>query len=329
MTQALLLILLAAPDTIDTPKDAVARLVASVRKVDFAGAYNQLGDEGRRVLDKELTRSAKRLGLDPATATPKQVVAEYEKRFSMEPMAKQMVSGFTAKVLESSVKGDKARAKVQMVMGGRPETITMIFVLKDGQWRIDGIDASEAKTAANEMAAIATLRNITSAQAQFQAVGKADANQNGNGEYGTFGELSGAVAVRGGEKLNPPVLSRAFREVKDGVVTRSGYHFRIFLCDADGNAVGEEKGTKGVDARKAETTWCAYAWPVEYGKTGKRSFFVSQWGDILTVDHEAYSGKTGPAADSAFKQATVKGRITGQVAIGAVGNDGKQWKPVR
>ncbi|MHC4850361.1 MAG: hypothetical protein ACYTEG_18220, partial [Planctomycetota bacterium] len=98
---------------------------------------------------------------------------------------------------------------------------------------------------------------------------------------------------------------------------------------AQGNAVGEEKGTKGVDAAKAETTWCAYAWPVEYGKTGKRSFFVNQFGDILGLDHKGYSGKNGPKGDAAFKNDGTKGRITGDAAVGAVGNDGNEWKWVR
>ena len=53
-----------------------------------------------------------------------------------------------------------------------------------------------ARLSANETAAIATLRNITSAQAQFQQSGKADFDDDGTGEYGGFLELSGAKAGR-------------------------------------------------------------------------------------------------------------------------------------
>jgi prepilin-type N-terminal cleavage/methylation domain-containing protein len=53
-----------------------------------------------------------------------------------------------------------------------------------------------ARLNANESAAIATLKNISSAQAQCQASSVVDVNNNGAGEYGFFGELSGAVHAR-------------------------------------------------------------------------------------------------------------------------------------
>ncbi|MHC4491714.1 MAG: prepilin-type N-terminal cleavage/methylation domain-containing protein, partial [Planctomycetota bacterium] len=81
-----------------------------------------------------------------------------------------------------------------------------------------------ARLNSNETAAIATLRNIISAQAQFQTTARADENNNGVGEYGTFAEMSGALGVRAGAVLNPPVLSTAFRAVNaNGQVSRSGY----------------------------------------------------------------------------------------------------------
>jgi hypothetical protein len=242
MTYALLILLFAGPEPGDTPRAAVDRFVAAVRKVDLAGAYEQLGDGARGLLDKQMGRAAKRVGLDPATATPAQVIAEFEKRFANDA-GKQLIAAADVAVLESRVENDRATAKVRVTYAGRQETVTLTLVRTRGRWQINGVDASKARSRANEIAAIATLRNITSAQAQFQACAKADANQNGTGEYGTFGELSGAVEVRGGAKLNPPVLSTIFRKVDGGIVTRSGYHYRIFLCDAQGNAVGEEKGT--------------------------------------------------------------------------------------
>jgi len=39
-----------------------------------------------------------------------------------------------------------------------------------------------------------------------------------------------------------------------------------------------------VDPDLAETTWCAYAWPSNYGNTGNRTFFVNQGGDTETID---------------------------------------------
>src|SRR5438876_875707 len=51
-----------------------------------------------------------------------------------------------------------------------------------------------ARLSANETAAVATLRNIISAQAQFQQGAKADTDNDGTGEYGGFIELSGPAA---------------------------------------------------------------------------------------------------------------------------------------
>src|SRR5262245_65982285 len=53
-----------------------------------------------------------------------------------------------------------------------------------------------ARLSANETAAVATLRNLSSAQAQVQASGSIDGDGDGSGEYGYFGELSGAFNTR-------------------------------------------------------------------------------------------------------------------------------------
>ena len=94
-----------------------------------------------------------------------------------------------------------------------------------------------ARLNANETSAISTLRNVSSAQAQFQAGAKADVDTDGTGEFGMFRELSGAVGVRTandgsavGNVLNPPVLSGAFRTFNgNSEVSRSGYLFHMFL----------------------------------------------------------------------------------------------------
>ena len=103
-----------------------------------------------------------------------------------------------------------------------------------------------ARLNANESAAIATLKNISSAQAQCQASGIIDANGNGAGEYAYFGELSGGVAVRnneagglGTELISPPYLSAAFNNVVASRVQRSGYVFQVFLPDAAAAATAE------------------------------------------------------------------------------------------
>jgi prepilin-type N-terminal cleavage/methylation domain-containing protein len=187
-----------------------------------------------------------------------------------------------------------------------------------------------ARLNANETAAIATLRNIISAQAQFQSTSRADENVNGVGEYGTFGEMSGNNGVRGNATLNPAVLSSAFRSVSaTGTVSRSGYLYRIYLPGAAGVAVQEANSGgagAGLDADICETTWCAYAWPANYGNTGNRTFFVNQGGDIVATESSVYTATVGPVGDSAFRAGSVAGAITGITAAGATGLDGNFWK---
>ncbi len=189
-----------------------------------------------------------------------------------------------------------------------------------------------ARLSANETAAIATLRNILSAQAQFQQGAAADTDSDGTGEYGGFLELSGGGAGRMSAVLSPPVLSGAFRVLNAaGEVSRSGYFFRVYLPDAAGAGIGEPQSgytAALVDPDLVETTWCVYAWPVNYGQSGNRTFFTNQGGDVVATEVSAYSGTAGgPTSDAAFKPADA-GRITGAVAIGVAGVNGSVWKQV-
>jgi hypothetical protein len=195
-----------------------------------------------------------------------------------------------------------------------------------------------ARLNANESAAIATLKNISSAQAQCQASGVVDANRNGAGEYGYFGELSGNAPVRsdgegnvGDLKISPPVLSTAFGNVQGGRVVRSGYVFQMFLPDATGApvaaaATGGGRGAK-IDPSRAEVLWCCYAWPVSAGTSGKRVFFVNQGGDVLSARNAdgRYSG-TGKAVEpKAAFDAQGSGLLQDAAAANADGHDGQTW----
>ena len=193
-----------------------------------------------------------------------------------------------------------------------------------------------ARLSANETAAIATLRNIISAQAQFQQSGKIDEDNDGTGEYGGFNDLSGdpMVRVAMGPSLVPPVLSGAFRVLNAaGEVSRSGYFFRVYLPQimGAGAAIGEPTAgfvAASLEPDLCETTWCAYAWPVNYNQSGNRTFFTNQAGDVTATESSAYTGtNAGPLPHSAFL-AGMMNNILGNVAIGAVGGDTNTWKQV-
>src|SRR5689334_15194899 len=198
-----------------------------------------------------------------------------------------------------------------------------------------------ARLNANEATAIATLKNISTAQAQCRSSGVIDTNHNGAGEHAYFAELAGARPVRSdeaggatGELLIPPVMSTAFGTVISSCVTRSGYVFQMWLPDSAGVGVAENATGGGagcsIDARRAETQWCCYAWPQVYGNSGKRAFFTSMAGDILASRNAGtrYSGLTGgPAFASAFL-ASSSGRFDDPVAANATGIDAERWNTV-
>lgn len=198
-----------------------------------------------------------------------------------------------------------------------------------------------SRLSANEAAAIGTLRNISSAQAQCQASGKIDADNDGAGEFGYFAELSGEVNIRSAAvTIDPPMLSGAFRNVQDGVVNRSGYVFRMLLPDDSGIGV-PEAGAGGVNttapnANLAETTWACYAWPANFGNSGNRAFFVNQQGDVLSTNNIVlrYTGVPGatnsvtPTHEAAFVNGTTANGIVGVLAIGVTAADGQIWNVV-
>jgi prepilin-type N-terminal cleavage/methylation domain-containing protein len=213
-----------------------------------------------------------------------------------------------------------------------------------------------AKLSANETAAIATLRNLASCQAQVQTSGKIDCDNDGIGEYGTFIEMTGTAAVRKGftagapassdftaqgTQVNPPILSPALANVSAvGFVTKAGYAFMIFLPDnaspaqfahetvASPGAVpgiaGSPGGSKfGCDL--SETNWCAYAQPVARTNSGNRRFFVSQAGDVMQSANEkakADGVTTAIVGTSAYRGSN----ITSQIAVGTAGTDTDVWK---
>ena len=198
----------------------------------------------------------------------------------------------------------------------------------------------------NERFAIATLKSIATSQAQLQAFGAIDVNNDGAGEYGYFAELAGSVGIRdisgspGAELLRPPVLSAAFGRVTNqptmfgGVVTHSGYLFQIFLPHAlrlglpEGNTGGV--GPSAPDPDQSQVLWSCYAWPTSYGNSGKRAFFVNQQGEILATRNttQRYSGATTvPRYWSAFALGQTL-LMAGTIAANTMAWDNAVWVSV-
>ncbi|MHC4223119.1 MAG: type II secretion system protein [Planctomycetota bacterium] len=193
-----------------------------------------------------------------------------------------------------------------------------------------------SKINANETSAFANLRTIVSSQLGFANRKEADLNTNGTGEYGTFGEMSGNIAVRaanGGTRyLAPTVINPSFRAISTlGEMMRSGYYYRIYLPGTGGAGLLELPGggaSEDVNAALAESNWCVYDWPQKFGTTGRKTFFVSQGGDITYTEDSLYSGPGAPIqAGAALREPGVLSNILGVPASGGTGRDGNIWRP--
>ncbi len=106
------------------------------------------------------------------------------------------------------------------------------------------------------------------------------------------------------EETKDSFLSSALgnSEKVNGFFTKAGYHYYIYL-----------------PSESEAKYWIAYAWPVEYAKTGNKVFVVNETGLILYTKNEKneYSGENNPAANSALSK--------GNLSQGT-GNDGEKWR---
>ena len=211
--------------------------------------------------------------------------------------------------------------------------------LSDNELEVAQRELRSARLEANELTAIATLRNCLSAQFQAQASGVIDVNNNGVGEFGYFGELTGHVGVRTNSKqageltISPPLLSRSFT-VRRGLVERSGYLFQLWLPAADGRAVAESRdggvGATAPDPGNAEKVFAVYAWPMKRGVTGNRAFLVTQDGEVFATANtkQRYSSRlAAPSPYAAFpKDVTTLGYLPEKLLPS---NDQGAWRTVR
>jgi prepilin-type N-terminal cleavage/methylation domain-containing protein len=191
-----------------------------------------------------------------------------------------------------------------------------------------------ARLSANESAAIATLRNIISAQSQFETQAVVDTDGDGIGEYGWFTEMAGTAVPRGGVAvLIPPVLSSALGTLgANAEINRSGFFFQMFLPDVNGAGLTETAGFANPDPNVCETAWICYAWPADRQTTGNRSFVVNQTGDVLQTNNQTapHDGAISPPAYNAALDPAVLGGtdMRGALAIGVAGMDTNVWTVV-
>jgi prepilin-type N-terminal cleavage/methylation domain-containing protein len=209
-----------------------------------------------------------------------------------------------------------------------------------------------ARLSANEAAAISTLRSVATAQAQLQSSDAVDTDADGAGEYGYFGELSGAKPLRvtaagfpapgtvGVDELFPSILSNSFNNIAGGRVQRQGYLFQMWL---PGQAAGSpvlglaEDATGGKlvapfpNSNNCEIMWCCYAWPANVQKTGNRAFFVSYEGELLQCQNRSATPFDSTVTTPPFGEAfVIPGDMSSGIRIGVPGGTfNTVWTPVQ
>lgn len=181
-----------------------------------------------------------------------------------------------------------------------------------------GIDVSES-------AAIATLKNLRTAQQQFVDSGAVDLDGDGRGEPGTIGELSGAVNLRQSRlrmapphRIAAPVLGPIFARGQDGRVEHWNYRFQLWLQGVDGLWVGDDRVGSAVTG-----DWCAYAWPATE-EHGRRTFFLDGRGNVWSTTNadRRYGGAHVVPVDAALPSSDAHATTE---AGARVGRDGMVW----
>ncbi len=210
-------------------------------------------------------------------------------------------------------------------MGALELVLTAILLALAGAIALPLALFSEATE--NEGAAIRTLRAILKAQVEFRAANIHDTDADGTGEFAFLPELAGEQ-LRDGRSGVDMFLALG-ESALWGAKTLDGYHFIVFL-PADGG-VGVRYPADTVDPDDGETTWCAFAWPVSHGTTGKRSFFINQEGRVLATETRFSRGGpwTGPFRDTHGTGTRTASTITGPLQTGAPDVADVAWKPVR
>jgi hypothetical protein len=107
----------------------------------------------------------------------------------------------------------------------------------------------------------------------------------------------------------------------------------VALRDAEvalGWAEVDERLNRATNALLAESLWCCYAFPVTFGQTGRRAFFISQHGDMLfTTNTRQQYGSAGSAPVSyAARARGTYNYMSSTIATNTTGWDLQQWSLV-
>jgi hypothetical protein len=144
--------------------------------------------------------------------------------------------------------------------------------------------------AATAQHAVSRLRQILFAEDAMRKGAFLDPDQDRIGSAGLLGELTGAVPLRGGARLEPPILSPAhyarFEDTPLGPAALvAGYYFIVCLPAAAGGWTA--RPGEPIDDELAERRFVAYAWPASGGAGPHAAYFIDEHEKILVSDNLA------------------------------------------
>jgi hypothetical protein len=117
-------------------------------------------------------------------------------------------------------------------------------------------------TRATESRAVSRLREILFAEDVMRRNPELDHDDDGIGSAALVAELTAELGLRGGRRLNPPLLERYGKTEPTAIGPAhdlGGFFFVVCLPTADGGFSAEPQAK--VDEEAAERRFLAYAWP--------------------------------------------------------------------
>jgi hypothetical protein len=165
---------------------------------------------------------------------------------------------------------------------------------------------------ATTRSAISRLREIVFAEDAMRRHAHVDPDRDGVGSAAWLGELSGTVGVRGGARLEPPILGLPHRplvETRIGPAAEStGYLVIVCLPAVRGGWTA--RPLEPVDEERAERAYVAYAWPSSNTVGMRDAFFIDEHERILVSKNRdgsepRYAGPNfPPPCDAALAEQT-------------------------
>lgn len=166
----------------------------------------------------------------------------------------------------------------------------------------------EAGDRAASKQAVSKLRGLVVAQDVLRRFARVDPDGDGIGSAALLPELGGDVGLRGGERLEAPLLNRELQRMQTtalGPAAAGGAYLYLICLPKLGGGWTAMPG-EAIDEEQAERRWVGYAWPSERTHGLHDSYFIDEHERILvfannpTGDPKYLGPDKPPSCDAAL-----------------------------